>query len=177
MGSEIALPVFGPIVLLAAIFFAVVAIKGRGRVTSEQSTLGLGRTRISLGYLGALLACVPVALWMSRDDARFKVENHYLTAETALRYQLGWALTFYFLITPFVLLLITVAGLPTLALLRRVRLASIVGVFFACLVVVVGISLLLGAPSGEDAIMCIIVAAGFAAGARLPLFRSSMRDH
>jgi hypothetical protein len=172
MGSEIAVPVFGPIVLICTIALVIVAISGRRRVVSTASILGLGRTRLALGYLGALVASVPVAIWMAWDDAKFKVGNHYITAEAAAKYQPGWSLTFYFILAPIAMVLITVLGLPLLALLRRVRLASIVGVLAASLAIAVILSYWMDSVSFEDLAIFETVTAGFVLAARLPWIRS-----
>jgi hypothetical protein len=173
MGSEIAGPVFAPIVLIVVIILTTVAIRGRRRLVSEASTLGLGRSRIALGYLGSLLASIPVALWMARDDAQSHVANHLMSADEAARFQPGWALTFYFLVTPFVLFLTTVVGLPVLALLRKLRLASVVGALGASLIVSVGLSFWIDSTSVADVVILETITAGFVLGARLPWIRSA----
>jgi hypothetical protein len=172
MGSEIALPVFGPIVLLVAIAMIIVAIRGRGRLVSGASTLGLGRSRIALGYLGVLVASIPVAMWMARDDARFQVANHYISPEAAVRYQPGWSLTFYFILTPIAIFLVTVLGLPLLALLRKVRLASAAGVLGVSLILSVVLSYWMDSASTSNVAIWETISAGFVLAARLPWIRS-----
>jgi hypothetical protein len=180
MGSEIALPVFGPIVMFGAIALIIIAIRSRGRLVSAASTLGLGRRRIALGYLGALMASIPVAVWMARDDARFQVENHYISQADAARYQPGWSLTFYFILTPIAIVLITVVGLPVLALLRKVRLASVAGALGAGLVFSVLLSYWMDSVSPESIAIWETVTAGFVLAAGLPWIRSPSlppKDH
>lgn len=172
MGSEIALPVLGPIVLIGIAILIVAAISGRRRQISERSFLGLGRTRIASGYLGSLVAVVPVAFLMARDDACFQVANHYITAEAAARYQPKWTLEFYFMTATFTIVLITIIGLPTLALLRKIKMASAVGITGACLVIVTILSFWLNSISAQDIGVIAAVTACFALAARLPWIQS-----
>jgi hypothetical protein len=172
MGSEIAVPVFGPIVLITAIVLVIVAIMGWRRPISVTSTLGLGRRRIALGYLGSLVACIPVAIWMAKDDARFQIANHYISVADAVRYQPGWSLEFYFMTTPITIVLITVVGLPILTLLRKIRLASVVGALGAGILVAALLSYWADEAPAENITMFLTIIAGFVLAARLPWIKS-----
>jgi hypothetical protein len=109
---------------------------------------------------------------MARDDGRFKVENHYLSAEDAARYQPGWSLTFYCILTPIAIFLITVLGLPILALLRKVRLTSVAGALGASTVFAIVLSYWVDSATAEDIGIWEVLTAGFVLAARLPWFIS-----
>jgi hypothetical protein len=173
MGSEIAVPVFGPLIVIMAIMLTIVAIRGRRRIPSGTSTFCIDRRRIALGYLGVLVASIPVAVWMAHDDAKFQVANHYITDQDAARYQPGWSLSFYCIVTPVAIFLLTVAGLPLLALLRKVRLASAAGCLGVGLILSVTMSYWLSSVSFETIAIWEIEILGFVLASKLPLFRSS----
>ena len=168
MGSEIAVPVFGSVVLIVAIYLAVVTIRDRRQHVSEASTLGLGRGRIALGYLGALAASIPAAIWMAADDAQSQVRNDYISAEQAAQYWPGWILNFYCLLTPFAMVLITVIGLPLLGLLRKVRLASVAGALGGACILAFAVYYWEDAISALNIGIFALVTAGFVLAARLP---------
>jgi len=54
MGSEVAIPLFGPLILIGVMTLFYLAIFGRRPASSESALLGLGRRRLAMGYLGAL---------------------------------------------------------------------------------------------------------------------------
>jgi hypothetical protein len=173
MGTEIALPILGPIVLIFATAMVVVAIKGWHRPTSTASTLGLGRSRIARGYLGSLAACIPIGVWMARDDGRFQVARHYISAADAARYQFGWSLEFISMTAYFTVVLITAVGLPILMLLRKVRLVSVIGAMCASLSVACLLSCWVGEAPVENMVIFLTITAGFVLAAQLPWIRSA----
>jgi hypothetical protein len=131
MGTEIAVPVFGPLILIGAAILIYLAISGRRRPISESSTLGMGRSRLALGYLGVLAAAFAYSYWDTVDLSRYKVAEGHVTQAEADQYFWGWLLNLLCLVTPFIYLFLTALGLPLLKILRRIGFVSILGTLLA----------------------------------------------
>jgi hypothetical protein len=127
MGSEIAIPIFGPLIIIGVAALLYLALAGRSFAHTESALLGLGRRRLAMGYLGALMVLAVYNYIDTVDLSRAKVTRGDVTAAEAARYFWGWYIYGLCLITPFVIFFITVLGLPLLALLRRLEFASVLG--------------------------------------------------
>jgi hypothetical protein len=127
MGSEIAIPIFGPLIIIGVAALLYLALAGRSFVRTESALLGLGRRRLAMGYLGALMVLAVYNYIDTVDLSRARVTRGDVTAAEAARYFWGWYIYGLCLITPFVIFFITVLGLPLLALLRRLEFASVLG--------------------------------------------------
>ena len=55
MGAEIAVPVFGPLIAIGIAILLYLTVSGRKAVVTGSSKLGLGRSRLAPGYVGALI--------------------------------------------------------------------------------------------------------------------------
>ena len=73
MGTEIAVPVFGPLIGIGLVILLFVAIRRRRSTVNKTRTLGLGRSRIALGYLGAIAGLVVYSCIDTVDISRIKV--------------------------------------------------------------------------------------------------------
>jgi hypothetical protein len=169
VGSEIAIPVLGPIILSFSSPLVFVALRYRRFPAPATSFVGLGRSRTAFGYIGSLIACIPISVWAAKDDVNFQVGHHYLTAVQAERRFSDWALEFYFIQASITVVVITVVGLPALAVLRRIRLASVLGTIAVGLPASLVLSYCSHEPPGEFLAIWLLVIAGFDLGARLPL--------
>lgn len=127
MGSEAAIPFFGPLIIIGVMALLYLAIFGRKPVSSESALLGLGRRRLAMGYLGALAVLAAYNYIDTVDLSHTKVTRGDVTVAEAARYFWGWYIYGFCLITPFAIFFVTVLGLPLLALLRRLRFASVFG--------------------------------------------------
>ena len=110
MGGEGAyLTLFFP-VLLGVMALVLIAVIATDKGITRPRTLGLGRRRIAMGYLGAILVN---ALYLSALS--------YIEADSrgVSGVVIGWSLFLAVTSTPFVVAGLTVFVLPMLALLRR----------------------------------------------------------
>jgi hypothetical protein len=176
MGTEIAGPVFGPLTLLGLVILLYLAISGRKAVVTETSPLGLGKSRIALGYLGVMLA---LAMCTYVDTIRLtdlKVQRGDVTRLYGQQAFVGWYLELYFLSVPLIFAAVTVFGLPLLALLRRIRLASLLGTLLVGQLAAATLARAFDTSLLDHSLWAAAVTGGFALGARLPWLRSpSMR--
>lgn len=188
MGSEIAPVVFGPILVVCAVVLLYLSISGRSRPITRNSTLGLGRGRLAVGYLAVFVVCLAAAYWDTIDLSNVKVARGDVTQLQANQLFWGWYIYGFSLTTPFYFLFLTAMGLPALALLRRLRFLSVAG---ACVCSQVILFLLALFPPlfysdgwcGLNAMQCVTnyyiqaapltlaMALAFAVATRLPLLR------
>jgi hypothetical protein len=184
MGTEIALPVFGPLIGIGLAILLLVAVRGRRSTVNKTRTLGLGRSRIALGYLGAIAGLVAYSYIDTVDISRIKVARGDVTAPEAAHLFFGWFLNVFCLSTPFMVILMSALGLPLLAVLRRIRFASLLGAMMSGQIVAAFFTWLFLAPytdwcqshellcfqsaNKSNAILASVLTAGFALGARLP---------
>jgi hypothetical protein len=173
MGTEIAVPFFGPLILIGVAVLIVTAVRSRKRPTSNNSFLGLGRKRVALGYLGITAALVAYSYLETVRLSQTKVSRGDVTSLEASQYFFGWFLNIFCLVTPFMLILTTVVGLPILAALRRLQFASVLGVTLSALLLAAAISLWLSPDYLPNALLAGLIGVGFALPARLPWVRSS----
>jgi len=189
MGSEIAIPVFGPLIVIGVVGLVVLAVAGRRPGPRESALLGLGTRRLAMGYLGALVVLAAYNYIDTVDLSHTKVTRGDVTAEEAGRYFWGWYVFGLCLITPFVIFFITVFGLPLLALLRRLGFASVLGGLVMSQLVAFCLSLCITLLDNQwchsHALTCFLrnlmptaalagaLAFGFAVAARLPWWRSA----
>ncbi len=131
MGTEIAVPILGPIILIGVVFLAYMAVSGRNQPISETSALGLGRSRLAFGYLGVLVAALLYSYWDTVELSKYKIAEGHVTPAEADEYFWGWFLNLFCLATPFIYFFLTVVGLPLLKVLRRLGLLSVLGAFLA----------------------------------------------
>jgi hypothetical protein len=141
MGSEIAIPLFGPLIIIGMVALLVVALARPRSTPAESATLGLGKRRLAMGYLGALVVLAVYNYIDTVDLSHTKVTRGDVTAADAARYFWGWYVFGLCLMTPFAIFFITVLGLPLLALLRRLRFASVLGALAASQLVALCLSL------------------------------------
>lgn len=172
MGTEAVIPLFGPLFLGCLVLLVVLAARRQRGIGSRDLLLGVGRRRIARGYLASIAVAVAIAVWMTQGQLRWGLEFGSYRKEAAFEYAVELFLFYLVTFGVLVVFVLTVVGLPLLALLRRLNFNSIVGVIFLSLVVSAGISWLLDASIIEVAAVCIVVAVGFACGAKLPLCRS-----
>jgi hypothetical protein len=189
MGSEIAIPVFGPLILLGVVALVLLAIAGRSSGPAESALLGLGTRRLAKGYLGALVVLAVYNYVDTIDLSHTKVTRGDVTAAEAARYFWGWYVFGLCLITPLVIFFITVLGLPLLALLRRFGFASVLGGLVGSQLVALCFTLCVVLPLEnqwchshlwkcllsdftQTAVLSGALALGFVVAARLPWWRS-----
>jgi hypothetical protein len=168
MGTEIAGPVFGPLTLLGLVILLYLAISGRKAVVTESSLLGLGKSRIALGYLGIMIALAVCTYVDTVSLTDLKVQRGDVTRLYAQRAFVGWYLELYFLGVPLIVAAVTVFGLPLLAVLRRVRLASFLGTLLVGQLAAAVLTHVFGTPLLAHSLWAAAVTGGFALGARLP---------
>lgn len=190
MGSEIAIPVFGPLIIIGVVALLALAIAGRKSVPTESSMLGLGRRRIAMGYLGALIVLAGYNYFETIDLSHLKITRGDVTAAAAAQFFWGWYVFGLCLITPFAIFFLTVLGLPLLALLRQFGFASVFGAFVVSQLVALGLSLFvsqfLNNPWCDShfwkclfsnfrptATVVGVITLGFVIAARLPWWRST----
>jgi hypothetical protein len=185
MGNEFAPVLIWPIVA----FLVYLAVSGRRRSVTSRSTVGLGRGRLALGYLAVLLVCLAYAYWDTIDLSNWKVARGHVTQLEANQYFWNWYINGFSLAALFCLFVLTALGLPTLAVLRRLRLTSVVGVCIGSQIIAFLLALfpLLFPWCSVHATQCVAnyytelalwafaMALAFAVAARLPLFR--WREH
>jgi len=188
MGTEIAIPVFGPLIFIGTALLIYLAISGRRKPVSESSALGMGRSRLALGLLGVLVAALAYSYWDTVELSRYKVVEGHVTQAEADQYFWGWFLNLFCLATPFIYFFFAVLGLPILKLLRRIGFLSILGALVASQVIALlisGYAALLPDSDwcranslqcaahryGEAAPLLGLVAIAFALASRLPWLR------
>jgi hypothetical protein len=190
MGTEIAVPLFGPLIGIGLIVLLYVAIVGRKVSINKLPTRGLGRRRIALGYLGAIAALAAYSYIDTTEISRIKVARGDVTTTEAAQFFFGWFLNIFCLSTPFMILLMSALGLPLLSALRRIRFASMVGVMMSGQIVAAFLTWLFLSPYTEwcrshellcfqaanksNALLASMLTAGFALGARLPWLYSAV---
>ena len=128
MGTEIAVPLFGPLIGIFLIVLLYVAIRGQKASVKKVPTLGLGRKRIALGYIGAIAALAVYSYIDTTEISHTKVARGDVTATEAAQFFFSWFLNVFCLSTPVMILLMSALGLPLLSVLRRIRFASLIGV-------------------------------------------------
>lgn len=192
MGSEIAPVLFGPILVLCAVVLVFLAFSGRRRLVTRKSTLGLGRSRLALGYLAVFMVCLAYAYWDTINLSNMKVARGDVTQLQADQYFWGWYIYGFSLATPFYFFFLTAVGLPALAILRRLGLMSVVGTCICSQIVAFVLALLASLFFANDwcsshavrcvasnytdlALLALAIALAFAVATRLPLLR--WREH
>jgi hypothetical protein len=189
MGTEIAVPLFGPLIVIGVIILLYVAIRWRESPVNKSPMFGVGRSRIALGYLGAIAGLVAYSYIDTTEISRIKVARGDVTATEAAHFFFGWFLNIFCLSTPFMILLMSALGLPLLSALRRIRFASLVGAMMLGQIVAAFFTWLFLSPYTEwchshellcfqsanksNAILASMLTAGFALGARLPWLYSA----
>lgn len=131
MATDFAVAYFWLPVLIGIVVLLAIAFIGRKRPSTNTSFLGLGRSRIARGYLGAMAVLFIYSAIDSVILGRTKVALGHVTAAEAHRLTPGWTLYLFILMVPFVVFFLSVVGLPALALLRRLRFASVAGALIA----------------------------------------------
>ena len=174
--------------LVALAVNTVVAVTAR-QPLDGNAFLGLGTKRIALGFLGAMAALLAYSIVDSVVLALTKVELGHITRAEMPHKIPGWSIYLFVLVALPVTVVVATVGLPLFALLRRVRLASFVGVA----VLALGYAGLRGwavfqwpynswcsshleacvmGSLMEVSAFTVPIALGFGVGARLPLIRS-----
>jgi len=189
MGTEVAVPLFGPLIVIGVIILLYVAIRWRKLPFNKSAMLGLGRSRIALGFLGAIAGLVAYSYIDTTEISRIKVARGDVTAAGAAHFFFGWFLNIFCLSTPFMILLMSAVGLPLLSALRRIRFASLIGALISGQIAAAFFTWLFLSPYTEwcrshellcfqsanksNAILASMLTAGFALGARLPWLYSA----
>ncbi len=185
MGSEFAPVLFGPVLVLCAIFLVYLAVSGRHRPVDVKSTLGLGRSRLARGYLAVIVVCLAYAYWDTVALIEFKVARGDVSQAEASQNLWGWFVYGFTLSAPFNLLFLTALGLPTLSLLRRIGFMSVAGVGVASQVIALILVILLmllfendwcrantvqcmARDYGETGVLALLMALAFSLAAKLP---------
>lgn len=163
MGIEGAYWLWIPIAFcLTVLPVLVVTDRGHWR---QYKGVGMGRGRIAAGYLGIICMVSVICWWHSRD----------FTGKGAT---IGWTLLNTAVFGPLVLILFTLLGLPVLALLRKLRFASVIGVSLSAAAIAELLALMLTEALWIFLIYGVLVGVGFSVAARLPLMRNkSVRPH
>ena len=172
MGTEWVIPVLGLPFFGSLILLAVLDIRHRRVVPEPARTLGLGRGRIAQGYLGVMAASLCIASWLMWGQLQWGLSSGNYPRESASAYAVELFLFYFISLGTFTLVGLTVLGLPVLALLRRVRLLSALGLGLMA-AIVCALLYWRGAPAAEAVLGCLLLAAGFSLAARLPLVRSA----
>lgn len=190
MATDFAVAMFQLPLLLGLLLLAAIAIVGRKNPVGPGSFLGVGRSRLAVGYLAALAAVLVYAGFSAAELVQEKVAlGHYSASEGKDRWA-GSAFYLFVLITPIAVAALTGLGLPAIALLRRVRLASVLGAALSALAFALGTRVwFLIWPynpwcaanplpcSGQSvvsmAVLSVPVGVAFAAGCRLPWLTSA----
>jgi hypothetical protein len=176
MGTEWVIPVLGVPLLGFLLLLVVEVIRGSRIAIADERVLGIGRVRIATGYLGALAATLIVAAWFMQGQLRWGLQSGNYPKDAAAAYATELLLFYFISLGVAVIVLTTVLGLPLLAGLRRVRLASVAGLGLVTTILAGCISWLADGPILEPAGVCALVAIGFGLGAGLPSLKSpSMR--
>jgi hypothetical protein len=186
MGSEIAIPVFGPLIIIGVVALLFLAIAGPR--SADSATLGLGRRRLAMGFLGTLVVLAVYNYIETVDLSRTKVTRGDVTGAEAAQDFWGWYVFSLCLTTPFLVFFITVLGLPLLALLRRLGFASVLGAIAASQLAALFLSLCVTFLDNQwchahlwkcllsnftsTAILVNALTLGFVLAARLPWWRS-----
>ena len=186
MGTEIAVPFFGPLIAIGIAILLYLTVSGRKAAITGSSKLGLGRTRLALGYLGALIVVAIYCYVDTTDLSHTKVARGDVTPVEAAQNFWGWYLNIFCLMTPFVIFFLTAVGLPLLAVLRRFRFASVLAAMLCSQACAAFISLYsyndycdshrlacFRFNFASNSILAGAVTAGFVLMARLPWLRSA----
>lgn len=169
----------------------VLAVWPKGKPADKQF-LKIGVRRIATGYLGGLAATAIYASIYAYLIGLNKVDLGHIPADGLADRLLGWSMYVFFLFAPLVVLILSLAGLPLFALLSKYRFGSFVGVasIAASLAVVYAASVFASPYNlwcGANQVRCVaqafvdfgipalLVASGFALGAKLPLVREMPR--
>jgi hypothetical protein len=189
MAADFAAAMFQLPVLLGLLLLAALAFLGRKHPANPSSFLGVGPSRLAVGYLAAIAVTLAYSGISGAELTQQKVAlGHYSAAEAKARWA-GTTFYLFVLVTPFVVSVLTAVGLPVLAWLHRIRLASLVGAALAASLFSALIAgWVLVSPynlwCSSHALACstkafassaglsIPVAVAFALGARLPWLRS-----
>jgi hypothetical protein len=190
MATDFAVSLFVLPVLVGLIAVVLLAVRLKPAGAEAAAFLGLGARRIAFGFLGAMCALLAYAVADSIALGFNKVELGHVTAEQMPAMVPGWSFYLFILLAPFVATALSLAGLPLFALLRRFRLASVLGVLVLAAVYsgLNGFVTYIGPYNNwcsshltecaakstvESMFLASAVALGFAVGARLPVLRSS----
>ena len=111
----------GIVTLLAVAFFGSKVPIGTGFV-------GLGRRRIACGFLGALVATLAYSLVESVQLLFWKIGQGHIPASDFQSRLPGTVLYLFVITAPFVVIALSLVGIPILSALRRLRMASVAGV-------------------------------------------------
>nr|WP_298129704.1 hypothetical protein [uncultured Pseudoxanthomonas sp.] len=180
---------FWPLLLCIGLLVAF-AFVGKPAPSPSNAFLGLGPARLARAYLGALLATL-VCTTISAIELGFdKLSLGHITRSELPQLLPGYALYFFVLTAPLVMLALTVIGLPALVVLRRfnamtVAWTSVVAVLFSA---AIGVLVMLkpynpwcgahmaacGAKSMLFSLLLALpVTLGFTLAAGMPLLRSA----
>jgi hypothetical protein len=172
MGTEIAIPVFGPLSLAGLSILVYLAVSGGRKIVTASSMLGLGRSRLALGYLGSLVALAGWCYLQTIDLSHTKVARGDVSQAEAARDFFDWFLTLLCIETPVTMFVITVIVLPLLAVLRRIGFASVIGLVSISQMVAFCCSRIDSSSFASDALLAGALTGGFALAARLSWWRS-----
>ncbi len=181
---------FWPVVA-GGVLLLVVGVAGRQAGTNGREP-ATDRGRLGLGYLGGVAA---IALYAALETYRLgleKVERGQVTPDVLRESLSGWIWFVSLMLIPIAIFFMTVFGLPLFALISRYGWGSLVGVLalaaaftlaFAGYFYLVPYNLWCGAHPDlcmartlvDVGIPAVLVALGFALGARLPLLKAGGR--
>lgn len=168
MGTEAVIPFLGIPFLLCLVILIALALQREDDRDTTARTLGLGRKRIAAGYLGALFVAVFVAAWLMQGQLRFRLENGNYPRTELWAYAFELQLFYFILCGWSALFVLTLLGLPGLALLRRPGAAPVAGFVAGAILAGVLLALWWDRPVLQSAFISACVALGFAFGAKLP---------
>lgn len=171
------------------LFFAFAFVAPKSPV-GPAAFLGIGRRRIAFGYVGALVATVGYSAVETLRIGYWKVDQGHITANEMPGLVPGWTLYAFVLMAPFVVVVMTLFGLPAMAVLRRIGIASLAGVTLVATVYSAAWAIWVfflpyNLWCGSRALRCsgsmffstlaasFVVALGFGLGARLPWLSSA----
>jgi hypothetical protein len=113
-----------------------------------------------------------VAVWLMQRQLTWGLKSGWYPKEAESAYAVELLLFYFITCGLMVLFLFTFVGLPVLAALRRLRMASTAGAMAAAAVVGALLGLWWGASILHFALLSGAFALGFSAAAKLPLLRS-----
>jgi hypothetical protein len=172
VGTEAVIPLLGLPFLGCLILLVVLAVRGQGGLNTEGRVLGLGRKRIAAGYLGAMLVALIAAMWMMRGQLKWGLDSGNYPREAASAYAVELLLFYFISCGLMILFSLTFLALPALAVLRRLRVASIAGVVVAATLFGSILGLWWDGPILPIALTSGMVALSFSLAARLPRLTS-----
>lgn len=193
MATDGFVKVFAIPVLLVFVALIVVAVKSRSNPLGPQPFNRLETRRISFGLLGALFALLAYSLIFSVLHGLERSVPPDASAGGLFESFFVWAIYYFFVLAPFVLVGLTLIALPLMYILSRFRLASVFSaIAVACVFAALNawgthlspgnswcesnMSACVSSAFFKSLPLAVTVALGFSLAAGLPAFRDNSRE-